>query len=128
MKSRWLLALSLMFISGAAAAQQWEAKCTDGKNLHYLQNINGDGYLYLTVELPDKTKRVFPYARIKQTMFNGQAVCGQIFNGLQTRTNQPVTQFCANKQLKIIYLKYQDPMESQPMQGGKFCDATVIER
>ncbi|MEZ5450206.1 MAG: hypothetical protein R3E89_14985, partial [Thiolinea sp.] len=67
MKKTWLLALSLLLTSGAASAAQWEAKCNDGKNLHYLQTINGPGYLYMTVNLPDNSKRVFPFARVQQT-------------------------------------------------------------
>ncbi len=128
MKKPWLFALSLLLCSGAASAQQWEAKCTDGKNLHYLQTINGDGYLYMTVTLPDNNKRVFPFARMRQTMFNGEAVCGEIVNGLRTRGNKPVTQFCVNRRSNLVYLKHQDPLEQQPLYSGKFCDATVIER
>lgn len=128
MKKGWLLTLSLLLCSGAASAQQWEAKCTDGKNLHYLQTINGPGYLYMTVTLPNNTQRVFPYARLKQTMFNGEAVCGEILNGLKTRTNKPVTQFCVNRKSRLIYLKHQDPMETAPQSSGKFCSATVLQR
>ena len=128
MKKSWLLALSLLLSSGAASAMQWEAKCTDGKNLHYLQTINGPGYLYMTVTLPNNSKRVFPFARVRQTMYNGQAVCAEIVNGLQTRSRKPVTQFCVNKNSKLIYMKHQDPMETQAESGGKFCTATVIER
>ena len=128
MKKRWLLALSLLLTSGSASAMQWEAKCTDGKNLHYLQTINGPGYLYMTVTLPDNSKRVFPFARVQQTMFNGQAVCGEIQNGLKTRSRKPVKQFCVNKNSRLIYMKHQDPLERQPQSSGKFCTATVIER
>ena len=128
MKKTWLFALSLLLASGAASAQQWEAKCTDGKNLHYLQTINGPGYLYMTVNLPDKTKQVFPFARVQQTMFNGEAVCGEILNGLKTKSSKPVTQFCVNKKSKLIYLKHQDPLEAKPLRSGMFCSATIIER
>ena len=128
MKKKWLLALGLVLSAGTVSAATWEAKCTDGKNLHYLQTINGPGYLYMTVNLPNNTRQVFPFARVQQTMFNGEAVCAEILNGLKTRSNQPVTQFCVNKKSKLIYLKHQDPMESQPQRSGKFCSATIIER
>ena len=128
MKKSCLLALSLFLSSGAASAMQWEAKCTDGKNLHYLQTINGPGYLYMTVSLPDNSKRVFPFARVRQTMFNSQAVCAEIVNGLQTRSGKPVTQYCVNKNSRLIYMKHQDPLETQPESSGKFCTATIIER
>lgn len=128
MKAIRVLALSLLVASGSAAAQQWEAKCVDGKNLHYLQTINGDGYLYMTVTLPNNQKRVFPFARVRQTMFNGEAVCGEILNGLKTRSNKPVSQYCVNRNSKLIYMKYQDPLEQEPLVSGKFCDATVIQR
>ncbi|PID49564.1 MAG: hypothetical protein CR991_05950 [Proteobacteria bacterium] len=128
MKSIWLFSLFLFLFSGAAAAQQWEAKCVDGKNLHYLQTINGDGYLYMTVTLPDNQKRVFPFARVRQIMFNGEAVCAEIVNGLKTRSNQPVTQFCVNRRSNLIYMKHQEPLERQPMQSGQYCKATVIVR
>ncbi|HPY42274.1 MAG TPA: hypothetical protein PLM98_17235, partial [Thiolinea sp.] len=71
----------------------------------------GDGYLYMTVNLPTNEKRVFPFARMRQTMFNGEAICGEIVNGLKTRTNKPVTQYCVNRVSNIIYMKYQDPLE-----------------
>ena len=128
MKQPWLLTLALCLASGTAAAQQWEAKCTDGKNLHYLQTLNGEGYLYMTVNLPTNEKRVFPFARMRQTMFNGEAICGEIVNGLRTRTNKPVTQYCINRVSNLIYMKYQDPLEQQPLVSGKFCDATVLQR
>jgi len=128
MKPIWLLSLLLFLFSGAAMAQQWEAKCVDGKNLHYLQTINGDGYLYMTVTLPNNEKRVFPFARVRQTMFNGEAVCGEILGGLRTRSNKPVTQYCVNSRSKLIYMKHQEPLERQPMVSGQFCKATVIKR
>lgn len=128
MSAKWLIALSISLFSTAGFAQQWEAKCVDGKNLHYLQTINGDGYLYLTVTTPNNNKRVFPYARVRQTMYNGTALCGEIVNGLKSRSNQPVSQFCINQQLRIVYMKYQDPLEQRPQSSGKFCDATVIVR
>lgn len=128
MKKLWLMAAALMLFSQAALAEQWEAKCTDGKNLHYLQTINGDGFMYMTVTLPTNEQRVFPFAKVRQTLFNGEAVCGQLSGGLQTRAKTPVTQFCANRRSGLIYMKHQDPLQRNPLVSGKFCDAEIIIR
>ncbi|MDE2264259.1 MAG: hypothetical protein KGL29_00030 [Alphaproteobacteria bacterium] len=116
-----MIAAAAALTTAAANAATWVAVCTDGKNIQYNQTIGGTGFIYLKTD-----KGIYQTARLVQTFYNGTAVCGAV-HGNAPDNAEPITQVCANKSRKIIYLKYQDPTRpnSSVQDAGIFCPATV---
>lgn len=120
MRHLLLAAAVAALLPSAADAATWIAICNDGKNIQYNQSVGGTGLLYM------KTDRgTYQIARLTQTFTNGIAICGAV-NGNSSAPN-PITQVCANRDRKIIYLKYQNPTVSNPPieDAGTFCSADV---
>ncbi|HEY4943013.1 MAG TPA: hypothetical protein VII56_16410 [Rhizomicrobium sp.] len=107
-------------VPSVADAATWIATCNDGKNIQYNQTVSGNGFLYMKTD-----KGIYQVSRLTQTFLNGIAICGSV-NGNSTGPF-PITQICANKDRKIIYLKYQNPtLPSPPIEdAGTFCTADV---
>lgn len=121
-----LILTSLLVVSSSVSAEMWTAACNDGKNLQYNQIVNGQGLLYMRVEMPDGYMNTYQVARLEQTFFNGTAICGTVDgNGIGV-TGEPLTQICANRDRRIVYIKYKHPHNPQaPMVSGVYCAADI---
>lgn len=108
----------------AADATTWVATCNDGKNIQYVQTVDGAGYLYL------KTSTDFyQTARLSQTFASDGVVCGTVQANAPAGAD-PITQVCINKSRQAISLRYIRPGTAldAAQDAGEFCSATVILR
>ena len=122
---KFLLVVALAASTAAAAnATTWVAVCNDGKPVQYNQTVGGVGFLYLKTD-----KDIYQTARLSQTFFNGEAICGTVQANAPAGA-EPITQVCMNKSRQIIYLKYKNPSVagSAVQDAGVFCKATVTIR
>jgi len=122
---QFLLAAAVAVLTAAAAnAATWVAVCNDGKNIQYVQTVNGVGFLYLKT-----VKDAFQTARLSQTSLDETTICGTVVASAPTNSD-PVTQICADKSRQNIYLKYKDPTRpgGAVQDAGVFCAATVTIR
>ena len=119
-----LVAALVASTAAAANATTWVATCNDGKNVQYVQTVNGAGFLYLKTN-----KDLYQTARVSQTFFDDTAICGMVV-GSAPSSSDPVTQICANKSRQVIVLKYKDPTKpgGAVQDVGVFCPATVTIR
>ena len=110
--------------AAAANAATWVATCNDGKNVQYVQTIDGVGFLYLKTD-----KDFFQIARLSQTSFDGSVICGTVDANAPAGAPS-VTQICASKTLQNMTLKYRDPAAAAGAvkDAGLFCAATVTIR
>ncbi len=132
-KITWLIFASIISIgiSSTSYAATWIAICNDGQNLQYNQTLNGKGLLYLKVKDSKGTSHTWQVAKLDQTFYNGTAICGTVLgNGVGNAATgrHPITQICANKSRKTIYVKYKHPYEVRPFESGVFCKANVMVR
>lgn len=115
-------------LSSLASAKTWIAVCNDGKNIQYNQTENGNGFLYMKVKNGVKT-HIYQVAKLNQTFNNGVAICGTVIENGTGNQGHPITQVCANKSRKTIYVKYKHPYDaSRPWESGVFCRARVVVR
>ena len=115
----------------AAHAATWIATCNDGKNIQYNQTLNGNGFLYMKVRDSSGRNHTWQIASLTQTFYNGTAICGTVTGngrGSPSTGGNPITQVCANKSRKNIYVKYKHPYENRPFQSGVYCKANVTVR
>jgi len=122
---RFLLAAAAVASTAAIAnAATWVAVCNDGKNVEYVQTVNGTGFLYLKTN-----KDTYQTARLSQTFFDETDICGTVV-GSAPASSDPITQICANKSRQVIHLRYKDPTRpgGALQDGGVFCPATVTIR
>jgi len=121
MRKFLMIAALALLMPAAANAAIWVSVCTDGKNFQYNQTIGGAGFLYLKTD-----KGIFQTARLAQTFANKIIVCGTVYANAAAGS-EPITQVCADKQRKIITLRYQDPThpDSKVQDVGPYCTATV---
>jgi hypothetical protein len=124
MRKLFLIAALAASTAAAANAATWTATCNDGKNVQYVQTIDGVGFLYLKT-----SKDFFQTARLAQTSFDGTTICGTVTANAPADA-EPVTEVCANKSSQVITLKYKDPdVKTSTMHDeGTFCAATVTIR
>lgn len=132
-KVTWLaLAASLGFgFSAGATAATWIATCNDGKNIQYNQTLKGAGLLYMKVKDSHGKYHTWQIAKLKQTFYNGIAICGTVTGngyGNAATGHNPITQICANKSRKNIYVKYKHPYVVKPFESGVYCSANVVIR
>jgi len=108
----------------AANATTWVATCNDGKNIQYVQTVNGAGFLYLKTGAD-----YYQTARLSQTLATDSVVCGAVQANAPAGTD-PITQVCINKSRQIISLKYVKPgtAAGEAKDAGDFCAATVTLR
>jgi len=121
----------VMAMSSMTYAATWIAICNDGKNLQYNQTRNGSGFLYMKVKDSRGGYHTYQMAKLKQTFYNGIAICGTVLKngtGNSVTGGNPITQLCANKSRKTIYVKYKHPYQNRPFESGVFCRAKVIVR
>ena len=124
---RFAILLALVTSSPAFAAT-WVATCTDGKNIQYNQTLNGNGFLYMKVRDRDGRNHTWQIARLKQSFYNQTAICGAVLEngtGNAATGSHPITQVCANKSRKNIYVKYKHPYEVKSFESGVYCAADV---
>jgi len=123
---RKLLLIAALAASTAtvANAATWVATCTDGKNVQYVQTIDGVGFLYLKT-----SKDFFQTARLAQSSFDGTTICGTV-QGNAPVGAEAVTQICASKSSQTVSLKYRNPsVKADTMhEAGTFCAANVTIR
>ncbi len=124
MRKAILLAALTASTAVGANATTWVATCNDGKNLQYVQTVNGAGYLYLKT-----SKDFYQTARLSQTFTSDSVVCGAVQANAPTASD-PITQVCINKSRQAIALRYIRPgsTASAPQEVGEFCAATVTLR
>lgn len=118
------LGLFAVFFHASAHAERWIAQCTDGQNIHYVQNVNGLGYLYVDVQMPNGEKRTFPLATMRQSRMSNVSICGHVMGNNDPNSRQ-LAQVCANQSQRIIYMKFMPPYGNEPIQEGVFCQADV---
>lgn len=108
----------------ASHATTWVATCNDGKNVQYVQTVNGAGYLYLKT-----AKDYFQTAHLAQTSADDTVVCGAVQGNVAAGAS-PMTQVCINKSHQAITLKYSHPgtAGATVQDAGVFCAATVTLR
>lgn len=108
----------------AAHATTWVASCNDGKNIQYVQTVNGAGYLYLKTGAD-----YYQTARLSQTFASDSVVCGTV-KGNATAGADPITQLCIDKSRLVISLKYVKPgtAAAEAKEAENFCAATVTLR
>ena len=123
-----LLTIAFALFAGSAYSSTWIAVCNDGKNIQYNQTKDGTGFLYMKVKDARNRTHTYQIARLKQTFHNGVAICGTVLENGTGNTGTPITQVCANKSRKNIYVKYKHPYEDRPIASGIFCKATVSVR
>ena len=117
-----------MAMSSMTYATTWIAICNDGKNIQYNQTLNGSGLLYMKVKDSRGVYQTYQMARLKQTFYNGIAICGTVLKngtGNSATGRNPITQLCANKSRKTIYVKYKHPYQNKRFESGVFCRADV---
>ena len=120
-----IILLAVTFFSQTAfAGERWVAKCTDGKNIHYVQKYKGVGHLFMEVESPFGRSEIFPIATLKQSKSTPISICG-VVQGNQDPQGQPISQICMNRDRQIIYMKFDHPKQAGPIQDGVFCKADV---
>jgi len=128
MKTLFALLTTVFFlfasISVANAKPRWIAQCMDGQNVHYVQHVNGPGYLYMEITTPEGIKRVFPMATLRQSRLSNQSICGQVL-GNNDPKGKRLAQVCSNIEQKIIYMKFTPPFGNDPTEEGVFCQADV---
>ncbi|MGV6809754.1 MAG: hypothetical protein ACWA5U_07750 [bacterium] len=118
------LFLLLSGMSHANAKSRWIAQCMDGQNVHYVQHVNGPGYLYMEITTPEGIKRIFPMATLRQSRLSNQSICGQVLGNNDPR-GKKLAQVCSNIEQKIIYMKFTSPFGNEPAEEGVFCQADV---
>jgi hypothetical protein len=119
-----LIAALIASTAVAANATTWVATCNDGKNVQYVQTVNGSGFLYLKTN-----KDFYQTARLSQISAGDEVVCGAVQSNAPANA-EPITQVCINKSKQAIYLKYRSPAASgmAVQDAGVFCAATVTLR
>ena len=126
-----IMSLLSIGISTAAHSATWIASCSDGKNIQYNQTIGGNGLLYMKVRDDKGRMHTWQIAKMEQTFYNGTAVCASVLQngrGNAAAGGKPITQICANKSRKTLYVKYKHPYEDRPFDSGVYCKATVTVR
>ena len=123
MRKLLLLAAIAVAMPVAANATTWVAICNDGQHLQYNQTVGGPGFLYLH-DNPAMNGGI-QIARLTQSFYNGIAICGAVIGNGTGAGGVPLTQLCANKDRKIIYIKWQSPQAGVPMKDFTFCQANV---
>ncbi len=117
--------------AGQATAATWIAVCNDGKNIQYNQTLDGNGFLYMKVTDQNGASHTYQIAKLEQSFYNKIAVCGSVLEngtGSAATGGHPITQICANKDRKNIYVKYKHPYEDKPFESGVYCAADVTIR
>ena len=122
MRKVLLFAAAAASMAVAANATTWVATCNDGKDIQYVQTVNGAGYLYLKT-----AKDYFQTARLAQTSADDTVVCGAV-QGNVAAGAKPITEICINKSRQAITLKYGNPSGGAVQDAGVFCAATVTLR
>lgn len=124
MRKAILIAALAASTAVAANATTWVATCNDGKNIQYVQTVNGAGYLYLKT-----SKDFYQTARLSQTSASDMVVCGTVQANAPTGAD-PITQLCIDKSRQTISLKYIHPgaAGSATQDAGEFCAASVTLR
>ena len=123
--NRIIVLISLFLLSTSAiAAERWVAKCTDGKDIHYVQKYKGVGHLFMTVTTPFDNIEILPIATLKQSKITDVSICG-VVQGNGGTFARPISQVCMNRKLQIIYVKFDDPTANTGMIEGEFCKADV---
>ncbi len=121
-----VISIVLMASSSLAYAKTWIAICNDGKNIQYNQTVNANGFLYMKTKDSNGRYHTYQIARLKQTFYNGIAICGTVLKNGTGITGNPITQVCANKSRRNIYIKYKHPyIRNRPWESGVYCSATV---
>src|SRR3989344_5834427 len=109
--------LSGILCANLAMAKTWVAVCNDEKNIQYNQTENENGFFYMKVKDSQGTFHSYQVAKLKQTFFNGIAICGTVLENGNGSTGVPITQLCANQSTGKIYVKYKRPYEpSKPFE------------
>jgi hypothetical protein len=119
-----LLVVLAAATAGTANATTWVATCNDGKNVQYVQTVNGAGYLYLKTG-----KDFYQTAHLSQTLASDRMVCGMV-EGNTPAGAAPIMQVCMDQSRQAILLKYSKPGTSggATQDAGEFCAATVTLR
>jgi hypothetical protein len=119
-----LLVALLASTAVASNATTWVATCNDGKNIQYVQTVNGAGYLYLKAN-----KDFYQTARLSQTFAGDAVVCGTV-QANSPAGAEPITQVCIDKSRHTISLKYVTPGSAghAALDAGEYCAATVTLR
>lgn len=129
----WLVLVAFLSLGSFASAKAatWIAVCNDGKNIQYNQTLNSSGLLYMKVKDSNGKYHTWQIAKLTQTFYNGTAICGTVTGngtGNAATGSNPITQICANKSRKNIYVKYKHPYEVKPFESGVYCSATITIR
>jgi hypothetical protein len=125
------LGVATLGLVSTAHAATWIAICNDGQNIQYNQTLNGSGLLYMKAKDSKGRMHTWQIAKMEQTFYNGTAICGSVLEngrGNAATGGHPITQVCANKSRKTIYVKYKHPYEKKDFQSGVFCKAKVTVR
>jgi hypothetical protein len=122
--NKLIILLVLFITSPSVFAERWVAKCTDGNNLHYVQDYTGTGHLFMEVATPRGKKKILPIATLTQSKSTAVSICGIVL-GNDDPVDAPVSQVCMNNDLQIIYMKFDHPSRDGGIQEGKICKAKV---
>lgn len=109
-------------------AETWTATCTGDEHVQYQQMKDGPGKLVVQVTSSDGKNHQWQIARLVQTFYNGTAICGEVLEngrGNPDTGQHPISQLCANRSRKTIYVKYKDPINQGPFKSGVYCKAHV---
>lgn len=118
-----------IFVAAPVLAETWIAVCNDGQRLQYNQVRNGNGSLILKSKgLGAGKSGGIVIAKLIQTFVGENLICGTITGSSKGRGGYPVTQICANKRQRTIFIRYKHPYEDRPLEGRVFCDADVTVR
>ena len=130
MKTVFFVAIFSMFVTTPLLAETWIAVCNDGQRLQYNQVRGGEGSLILKpkVGIGAGQSGGIVVARLKQTSASDELICGTIIGSRTGRGGHPVTQICANKRGRSIFIRYKHPYENRPLEGRAFCEADVTVR
>ena len=123
-----IIIMLALFLSSTSvfAGERWIAKCTDGKNIHYVQKYKGVGHMFMEVKTPLGDSRLFPIATLKQSKSTAVSICGVVLGNADPE-GQPISQLCMNRERQIIYAKFNRPNQNIPniIEEGEFCKADV---
>lgn len=130
MNRAMIILLLTMVAVASASAETWVAICNDGQRLQYNQVRGGEGSLILQPKpgFARGAQGGLVVARLRQTFAKGDLICGTVKGSATGRDGYPVTQICANKRQRSLFIRYKHPYEDKPLEGMAFCDADVTIR
>ena len=121
MRLLFLAGVLALAIPGMANAATWIAVCNDGQNVQYNQIVGNHGDLYFKTAMG-----TYQVANTAQDSITASVICGHVTDNVPPG-GPAITQVCADRVKKVIFLKYKNPAVpgSPVVDAGVYCKADV---